>query len=59
MNEVMNTTFYKTNRFNRAKVALGNTEARYNSHVEGIRKRFYINSTLSFHNIRRNSEQIP
>jgi hypothetical protein len=31
--------------FKRAKVALGNTETRYNSQVEGIRGKFYINST--------------
>jgi hypothetical protein len=40
----MGTTPHST-IFKRAKVALGNTEARYNSQVEGVREKFYINST--------------
>lgn len=50
MNEVMNTTAYFPNRLNRAKVALGNSEARYNSQVEGSRKKYFINSTLFLYN---------
>ena len=44
MHEVMNTTPF-SNIFRRAKVALGNSEPRYNSQVEGIREKYYINST--------------
>lgn len=45
MHEVMNTTAHFPNRLNRAKIALGNSQPRYNSQVDGIRKKFYINST--------------
>jgi hypothetical protein len=45
MHEVMNTTAYLPNRMKRSKVALGNSEPRYDSTVERTRKRFYINST--------------
>ena len=49
MHEVMNTTTnHLQNRFTRAKVALGNSQPRYNSKVEGIQRRYYINSTLHF-----------
>ena len=40
----MGTTGY-TACFRRERVGLGNSEPRYNSHVEGIRKKYYINST--------------
>lgn len=44
MHEVMGTSSYTTS-FRRARVGLGNTEPRYNSHVEGVKKKYYINST--------------
>lgn len=43
MHEVMGTSSYTTS-FRRERVALGNNEPRYNSHVEGVRKKYFINS---------------